>query len=347
MKDRRASLLLSLLAATTVILFLADLAFGSVRIPLPGVARAILGLDGDSTWRTILLVFRLPKALTALAAGAALAVSGLILQTVFRNPLAGPDSLGIGAGASVGVAIVVLASGSAGGAAFLAGLGIAGYATLTLAASAGAFLVLAAILLLARRVENGVTLLIIGLLVGYLAGSFVSLLIYFGSPQKVQVYLGWTYGSFSSVTSGQLPVLYAAVAAGFALTARSSKSLNALLMGERFAEGLGVRVKGARTRVLLAAAILAGAATAFCGPIAFLGIAAPQAARRALRSSDHALLIPGAALVGAIFALASDIVSQAPGDGAVLPINPLLALIGAPIILSMFLRGSREEGDMR
>jgi iron complex transport system permease protein len=344
MREKRARLILAALATAVALLFLADLALGSVRIPLEGVARALLGLDADSTWRSIVLVFRLPKALTALAAGAALAVSGLILQTVFRNPLAGPDSLGIGAGASVGVAIVVLASGSSGGSAFLAGLGLAGYATLTLAASAGAFLVLAAILLLARRVENGVTLLIVGLLVGYLAGSLVSLLVYFGSPQKVQVYLGWTYGSFSSVTAGQLPVLYAALALGFALTARSSKSLNALLMGERFAEGLGVRVKGARARVLFAAAILAGAATAFCGPIAFLGIAAPQAARRLLRSSDHALLVPAAALLGAVFALAADIASQAPGGGAVLPINPLLALIGAPIILGMFLRGSRSEG---
>jgi len=230
---------------------------------------------------------------------------------------------------------------------YLAGLGIAGYAILSLASSAGAFLVLLVILMFARRVENGVTLLIVGILVGYLAGSLVSLLVYFGSPQKVQVYLGWTYGSFSSVTVGQLPVLYAAVALGFALTARTTKSLNALLMGERFAEGIGVRVKATRGRALLAAAVLAGAATAFCGPIAFLGIAAPQAARRAFRSSDHAVLIPGAALLGSVFALAADIASQAPGNGAVLPINPLLALIGAPIILSLFLRGARTEGSAR
>jgi ABC-type Fe3+-siderophore transport system, permease component len=347
MSDRRTKLAIAALAAMICLLFLVDLGFGSVRIPLSGVAKALLGLNADPVWKSIVLVFRLPKALTALAAGAALAASGLILQTVFRNPLAGPDSLGIGAGASVGVALVVLASGSAGGAAFLAGLGLAGYMTLTLAASAGAFLVIAAILLLARRVENGVTLLIVGLLVGYLAGSLVSLLVYFGSPQKVQVYLGWTYGSFSSVTAAQLPVLYAAIALGFGLTARTAKPLNALLMGERFAEGLGVRVRSARVRVLLAAAILAGAATAFCGPIAFLGIAAPQAARRSLKSSDHAVLAPAAALWGAIFALAADIVSQAPGGGAVLPVNPLLALIGAPIILSMFLRSSSGTGAAR
>jgi iron complex transport system permease protein len=343
----RSRALIAALALAAVSLFLADLALGSVRIPLDSLVDSFLGRGADPAWTSILRLFRLPKALTALAAGAALAVSGLILQTVFRNPLAGPDSLGIGAGASVGVALVVLAAGSAGGSAFLGGLGLAGYAVLSLAASAGAFLVLLAILLFARRVENGVTLLIVGLLVGYLAGSLVSLLVYFGSPQKVQVYLGWTYGSFSSVTVGQLPVLYAAVALGFALTARSSKPLNALFLGERFASGIGVRVKGARTRALVAAALLAGAATAFCGPIAFLGIAAPQTARRAFRSSDHAVLVPGAALLGSIFALAADIASQAPGNGAVLPINPLLALIGAPIILSLFLRGSRDEGAAR
>jgi iron complex transport system permease protein len=346
-ESKRATILIAALALAAAVLFLADLGLGSVRIPLRGVVDALLGRPTDEAWASILRLFRLPKALTALAAGAALAVSGLILQTLFRNPLAGPDSLGIGAGASVGVALVVLAAGSAGGSAFLAGLGLAGYAVLSLAASVGAFLVLLVILLFARRVENGVTLLIVGILVGYLAGSLVSLLVYFGSPQKVQVYLGWTYGSFSSVTLGQLPVLYAAVAIGFALTARTSKSLNALLMGERFAEGLGVRVKGARNRALLAAAILAGGATAFCGPIAFLGIAAPQAARRALRSSDHRLLVPGAALLGSVSALAADIASQAPGKGAVLPINPLLAIIGAPIILSLFLRGSRNEGKAR
>jgi iron complex transport system permease protein len=345
--SRRASIIIGGLAIATALLFLADLAFGSVRISLSEVASALFGQGGEGAQATIVRVFRLPKAITALLAGAALAVSGLILQTVFRNPLAGPDSLGIGAGASMGVAIVVLAAGSAGGSAFLEGLGIGGYAALAAAASAGAFIVLIAILLLARRVENGVTLLIIGLLVGYLAGSLVSLLVYFGSPQKVQVYLGWTYGSFSSVTAKQLPVLAAVLALGFGLTARTSKPLNALLMGERFAEGLGVRVKGARTRVLLAAALLAGGATAFCGPIAFLGIAAPQAARRILRSSDHALLISGTAFMGSCFALAADIASQAPGKGAVLPINPLLALIGAPIILGIFLRGSRAEGGSR
>jgi iron complex transport system permease protein len=338
---RRAALALGTLTLLAGALFAADLLLGSVRIPAGGVLDALLGRSADPAWTSIVRVFRLPKAVTALAAGAALAVSGLILQTVFRNPLAGPDSLGIGAGASAGVAVAVLALGSAGGSAFFEGIGAAGYAAIAAAAGAGALLVLLLILALSRRIESAVTVLIVGLLVGYMAGSLVSVLVYFGSPQKAKVYLGWTYGSFSSVTSSQLPVLLGAIAAGLALTARSAKSLNALLMGERFAEGVGVRVKSARTRVLVAAAALAGAVTAFCGPIAFLGIAAPQAARRAFRSSDHAVLIPGSALVGSCLALAADIASQAPGGGAVLPINPLLAIIGAPIVLSLFLRGGR------
>jgi len=339
--ERRAAWILGALAIAAAALFVADLALGSVRIPLRGIADALLGRSTDPAWASIVRAFRLPKAITALSAGAALAVSGLILQTIFRNPLAGPDSLGIGAGASAGVAFVVLAMGSTGGSAFFEGIGVAGYAAVAVAAGAGAFLVLLLILALSRRIESAVTVLIVGLLVGYLAGSLVSVLVYFGSPQKAKVYLGWTYGSFSSVTAAQLPVLVGAIVAGLALTAQSAKPLNALLMGERFAEGLGVRVRGARTRVLVAAAALAGAATAFCGPIAFLGIAAPQAARRAFRSSDHATLIPGSALVGSCLALAADIASQAPGGGSVLPINPLLAIIGAPIVLSLFLRGSR------
>jgi len=346
--DGRVVVVIALLAAAAAVLFSADLALGSVRIPLSAVLDALLGRDTDAAWTTIIRVFRLPKALTALSGGAALAVSGLILQTVFRNPLAGPDSLGIGAGASAGVAIVVLAAGSAASSTLFEGVGTLGYAAIAAAAGLGAFFVLLIILALSRRIENIITVLIVGLLVGYLAGSLVSVLVFLGSPQKAKLYLGWTYGSFSSVTVSQLPVMLAAVITGLALTVRSSKSLNALLLGERFAEGLGIRVRTARTRVLIAAALLAGAVTAFCGPIAFLGIAAPQAARRLFRSSDHAVLIPGSAITGSAFALAADIASQAPGGGVILPVNPLLALIGAPIVLSLFLRGGsgarpREE----
>ncbi|HOX18529.1 MAG TPA: iron ABC transporter permease [Spirochaetales bacterium] len=338
---RRAGFVL--LGVAGALLFGADLAFGSVGIPFAEAVKALFGAASDPAWNDIVRIFRLPKALTAASAGAALALAGLILQTIFRNPLAGPDSLGIGAGASVGVGVVVLLAGGSSGATLLTGLGLAGWAGLAAAAAVGSLAVLLLILAAARRVENGVTLLIVGLLVGYLAGALVSLMVWFGSPQKTQVFLGWTYGSFSGVTLERLPVLLGAVGLGAALTGRSAKPLDALLLGERYAESVGIRVRPARARVLVAASILAGAVTAFCGPIAFLGIAAPQAARRIFRSSAHRVLMPASALLGAVFALTADVVAQTPGGGSVLPVNPILALIGAPIVLSVFLRGARGK----
>jgi len=342
-KRTQTALLFPLLGGGILILVLADLAFGSVRIPFGGVLQALAGRAGEESWNAIVGVFRIPKTITAILAGSALAASGLILQSVFRNPLAGPDSLGIGAGASIGVALLMLATGP-GASSLFGSLATAGYAALALAASLGAAAVLAVILFLSRKFEKGVTLLIVGLLIGYLTGSMVSLLVYFGSPQKVQLYMGWTFGSFSTVRLSELPVFAASIGAGLLLTLKSSKALNAFIIGESFAGTLGIHVKRDRTRLLAAAAILAGCATAFCGPIAFLGIAAPQAARRLFRSSDHRVLLPGAMLVGIIISLLADIVSQSPGGGSVLPINPLLALIGAPIILAMFVRGGREQG---
>lgn len=335
------------LAGAVLLLFALDLLSGSVRIPLAEALGILLGRAAENPVHgTILLLFRLPKALVALAGGAALAASGLLLQTVFRNPLAGPDVLGINSGASVGVAFLVLAaggSGAAGASSLLGSLGLAGYALLALAASLGAGLVLGLILLLSRRFEDAVTLLILGMLVGYVAGAAVSLLVYFGAPSKVQLYLSWTYGSFGGVTVRELPVFLGAIGLGFLLLLRAGKPLNALLLGERYAASLGVDVRRERGRAIAAAALLTGAATAFCGPIAFVGIAAPQAARRFLKSSDHGLLIPASALTGALFCLGADVVSQLPRNGSVLPVNPLLALVGAPIILSVFMRRSAEE----
>lgn len=348
-RDRvqESGLRIALLGLAVAALFILDLSFGSVRIPLKEVWRAVAGLADEESWNVIMRVFRIPKAITAALAGAALAVSGLILQSLFRNPLAGPDSLGIGAGASIGVAALILATGPS-GSSLLGGLEAAGYAALAVAASLGAGLVLLVILFLSRKFERGVTLLIVGLLVGYLTGSLVSLLVFFGTPQKVQLYLGWTYGSFAGVKAAELPVFALAVASGLALAAGSGKALNAFSIGERFASTLGVRVKRERTRLLAAAAILAGTVTAFCGPIAFLGIAAPQATRLLLKSSDHKVLVPGTLGIGAAVALAADIVAQAPGGGSVLPVNPLLALMGAPVILAMFIReGNASRGGAR
>ncbi|MDH7483965.1 MAG: iron ABC transporter permease [Spirochaetales bacterium] len=342
---------LAVLVVLTLLLAVLDLASGSVRIPFGEVVRALLGTASQQEWGVIIGIFRLPKLVTAMLAGAGLAAAGLMLQSLFRNPLAGPDSLGIGAGASIGVALLMFAGNILGlqkaagtaGSALLGGLQPLGYVALVLAASLGSFAVLLMILLLARKFEQVVTVLIMGLLVGYLASSVVSLLIYFGSPQKAQVYLAWTYGSFGGVRAGELPFLSGAVLLGCALAAFDRKALNAFLLGERFAATIGIRVRSSRTRLLIAAALLAGSVTAFCGPIAFLGIAAPQAARRLARSSEHGVLLPVSMLLGMIFALSADILSSLPGKGAVLPVNPLLALIGSPVILSMFLRGARED----
>jgi len=332
------------LLAAAFLLFAIDLAYGSVRIPFGEVLSALFGGSQNQSWNTIVQIFRLPKAITAVLAGAALAASGLILQSIFRNPLAGPDSLGISSGASIGVALLMLTTDMSGSSLF-GSLSVPGYVSLVLAASLGSGLILAVILLLSRKFEHGVTLLIIGMLVGYFAGSIVSLIVYFGSPQKVQLYLGWTYGSFSGVRMNELPVFAAAVCCGLLLTFRSSKALNAFAVGEDFALTLGVQVKRERTRLLAAAAILAGSVTAFCGPVAFLGIAAPQAARRLFRSSDHRVLLPGSMLLGLVISLVADIISQTPQGGSVLPINPLLALIGAPFILGMFVRGGADTGS--
>ncbi len=337
-----------------IFLALVDLATGSVRIPIAEVWRALFGNAQRPEWRTILLVFRLPKMLTAVIAGASLSVAGLVLQSMFRNPLAAPDSLGIGAGASIGVALLMFAGGALGAvgggaqgvgtqtSALLGSLAPLGYSLLIVAASAGAAFVLIVILFISRKFEQAVTVLIMGILVGYLTSSFVSLLVYFGSPQKVQLYLSWTYGSFGGVRTRDLPWMAGAAVIGLALAAIDIKALNAFQIGERFAFTIGIRVRAARTRLLIAAALLAGTITAFCGPIAFLGIAAPYAARLLAKSAEHRHLLPTAALTGICVALLADVISSLPVFGAVLPINPVLALIGAPLILSMFFR--RNDG---
>ncbi len=340
--------LLGLLALLCLLLFALDLASGSVKIPPLRMPALLFGgaegsAPGDNpAWVSIVRIFRLPKAITALVAGAALSVSGLMLQTLFRNPLAGPDSLGIGAGASVGAGLVVILAGGS-GSAFLGELGLAGYSALALASALGAALVLAIILAISRRLGGTTSLLITGILVGYFAGSLLSLLVFFASPQKIQVYLGWTYGSFGGVTMSRIPVLLGGSLLGFLLLGPSPKAFDALVLGDRGAESVGIDVPKLRRRIIVASALLAGVVTAFCGPIAFLGIAAPQGARRLFRSSAHRVLLPGSALLGAFFALLADVLSQLAPGGIALPLNPLLALLGAPLILSIVLRSRSVE----
>ncbi len=328
---------LILLAAVLVLLFLASLSTGSVEIPMSEVWAAVTGGEPERpAWGQIVLHFRLPKALTATLAGAALAVAGLLMQTLFRNPLAGPYVLGVSAGASLGVAAVVLSVG-AGAGRWLAGLGLAGDFALITAASLGSGATLALVLVAARRVPT-LTLLILGVLFGYAAGALVTVLMHFSVAERIQAYVAWTFGSFGGVTWSQLRLLAPVLVAGLLIAAAPAKPLNALLLGERTARSLGLEVRRVRLLVLASTALLAGGVTAFCGPVGFLGVAVPRLARVLFRSADHRLLVPATALAGAAIALLSDLVAQLPGSQAVLPLNAVTALLGAPVVAAVILR---------
>ena len=332
-QSRVLFLLLSLLFAV----FLLSLLLGSVRIPLDEVLTILLGGEGSkASWTTIILKFRLPKATTAVLAGSALAVSGLQMQTMFRNPLAGPFVLGINSGASLGVALIILTLGAT-GSTLLASLSLLGDFSVVVAASLGSGLVLILILTVAHRVET-MTLLILGLLFGYATSAFVSILLYFSSPERISTYVTWTFGSFGGVTWEQMWVLAPTILIGLFIAWFNVKSLNALLLGEAYARSLGVQVRQTRLWIIVSTALLAGSITAFAGPIGFIGIAIPHLCRSWFNSSDHRILVPTSILVGSIVALMADLIAQLPGSQTVLPLNAITALIGAPIVAWVILR---------
>lgn len=324
--------------------FVLSLALGSVRIPLDQVLMILVGGEPlRATWTTIINDFRLPKALTATLAGAALGVSGLQMQTLFRNPLADPFVLGGSSGASLGVALVVLSVGAA-NTALLAVAGLLGNLSLVVAACLGAGAVLMLVLALAQRVQSSVTLLILGLMIGYLTSAIVSLLLYFSIAERIQAYISWTFGSFGGVTWSQMRVLAPVVLGGLLLALILTKALNALLLGETYARSMGLDIRRSRIGIVTSSAVLAGAVTAFCGPIAFLGIAIPHLCRALLRSADHRVLLPACALLGATAALLADLAAQAPGTSVVLPLNAVTALIGAPVVVWIILRRGAGRG---
>jgi iron complex transport system permease protein len=334
------------LGLLTGLAFLISLFVGSVSIPVQDVLSALSGGEtARATWSTIVVDYRLPKALTALLAGAALSVSGLSMQTLFRNPLADPYVFGISAGASLGAALVLLAAGGV-GVALMSGLGLLGDAAVIVAAASGAAAVMGIVLLASRWVRGTVTLLIVGIMVGYVAGALVSILAHAAVPERLQAFINWTAGSFTAVSWGQMGVYAAVLAAGFVLMALVTKPLNALLLGDTYAISMGVSLRRARLGIIAATALLAGGVTAFCGPIAFLGLAAPHLSRAFLRTSDHRLLLPASALVGGTLALFADVVAQSPGTTAILPLNAVLALIGAPVAIWVIVRRGalREQG---
>ena len=326
------------LALLVLGVFLASLALGSVSIPLPDVITILLGGDvSQVTWREIILQFRLPRAVTAIAAGSALAVSGLQLQALFRNPLAGPSVLGINAGASLGVALVVLTGNTTG---LALGSGLANIGIVT-AASTGAAVAMGLVILVASRVRSTLALLIFGLMFGYATTALVTILLHFSQLNQTLAYLNWTFGSFAGVTWPQMPLILPVILMGLGLAQLLCKPLNVLLLGEEQAMSLGLSISLIRGYLILSSSILAGTVTAFCGPIAFLGVAVPHLGRSLFRSLDHRILVPAAILLGALLALSADIVAQLPGRQTILPLNAVTALMGAPLLIWLMLKQYR------
>jgi len=324
-----------LLPCMIMVLFILDVSLGSVSIPLEQIMSAIfLGETEKASWLHIIREFRLPKALTALLAGAGLAISGLQMQTLFRNPMAGPYVLGISSGASLGVALVVLASYSLGG--LFVELSMGSW-VVVLASSTGSFLVLLAVIALSTRIRDSISLLIIGLMFGSVAGAVVSVLKFFSEAKQLQIYLIWTFGSLSGLNWDELYILSILLVVGLLLSVYLIKPLNTLLLSENYAQSMGVNIRRIRILIVISTSLLAGGVTAFCGPIAFIGLAVPHLTRLLFNTSDHKVLIPAVSMSGVIIMLLCDIVSQLPGSQYILPINAITSLIGAPVVIWLIL----------
>jgi iron complex transport system permease protein len=316
------------------------------------MSQVITILRGDDperrTWTGIVNTLRMPRAITAVLAGAAIGLAGLTMQTLFRNALADPYVLGVSSGASLGVGLIILPQGANAGlsAAVLAAVGPLQSVGVVGAAALGALAVLLIMSAVAARVNNLVIVLVTGIMLSAFITAIVNVLVYFARPEAVKAFTSWQFGTFSGVQMDQLPVLGGAVLVGAIVLTFSTKQLNASLLGEQYAQSMGMSVRAMRVATLTSTALLAGAVTAFAGPIAFLGIAAPHLARGLLRTTDHRLLVPGTALIGIVIALAAGIFAQLPGisSDAILPLNAALALIGAPIVMRVLLRINRTQG---
>jgi iron complex transport system permease protein len=344
-QNLRRHRLFLLFGLALAIAILGSLMLGSVNVPLSQVIRALVNLPVEKqAWATIVLQYRLPKVITALLAGAALSVSGLMMQTLFQNPLADPYILGVSSGASLGVALIVLGVGTT-GTILMAGIGIAGDLGIAAASFVGSALILFFILFISRRAKTSTTMLLVGLMIAYITNSIVTLLIYFSLPEKVHTYLSWTFGSFGGVTWSQIVIILPLLMIGFIISCALGKSLNALLLGENYAQTVGMDIKKTRLWIIFSASLLTGIVTAFCGPIGFLGIAIPHLARMIFQSSDHKTLIPAVILLGAVMAIVSDIIAQLPGQQQVLPINVITAILGAPVVLWVLLRSQQKRGS--
>ncbi len=323
-----------LLIGGVIVLFLLNLALGSVDIPLEQIITILVGGESSSdAWQKIVINIRIPRAVTAILAGSALSVGGLLMQTLFRNPLAGPSVLGITAGASLGVAVVMLAAGTITSIFAIQQLSTLGSWLIVGAASIGSAAVLLLILLISVKVRDNVTLLIIGLMIGNITIALVSIWQYFSQPEQIRDYLIWTFGSLSGVPLSQLWILGLVVLFGGVIAFALSKPLNGLLLGENYARSMGLSVSSARIWIIVSTSLLAGGITAFCGPIGFVGVAVPHLARSLLGTNEHRVLIPATLLLGAILLLACDIVAQVPGSSTTLPISAVTSMIGSPVVI--------------
>lgn len=334
---RRTTCWFIVIAISGVLLLLADILLGSTAIRIADVWAAVTGAEVDPTIRAVVLKFRLPKAAVAVVAGAALSASGLQMQTLFRNPLAGPYVLGISSGASLGVALFLLGMPLLGAAApeTFRNLGMVG------AAWIGAAAILVVIMAVSARIRDIMTILILGMMFGSAASAFVDILQYVSSESALKSYVIWNMGSLGGVSTGQLKILSAAAAAGLALSIALIKPLNILLLGENYARTMGLDIRLTRTLIFVGTTLLAGTVTAFCGPVGFIGIAVPHVARMLFAQADHRTLMPASILLGAVVMLLCDVISQMPGTGYTLPINTVTALLGIPIVVVVIVRNRK------
>ncbi|MFR9524113.1 MAG: iron ABC transporter permease [Rikenellaceae bacterium] len=313
--------------------FCLNLILGSVAIPFNSVMDILTGGDGGSAvWQNIIFKSRMPQTITAIIAGAGLSISGLQMQSVFRNPLAGPSELGVSSGASLGVAFIILLAGRIGGGA-LSNMGIFGEVAISTAAIIGAGVVMLIILAISQRVRGNVTLLIIGVMIGYIATAIIGVLKFFSTDEDVHGYVIWGLGSFSKVSSGSIIPFVVIMAVLIPSSFLLIKKLNLMLLGDQYAAGLGLNIKSARRQVIISACALTAIVTAYCGPIVFLGLAVPHLCRTIFATSDHRVLMPAVTLVGALLAMICNLVARMPGFEGALPINSVTALIGAPIVI--------------
>ncbi len=340
MNTKKTRWIFPMLTGILVLAFFGDLVFGSIRLSSKDFFDALLGRPGDQNISYIVWSLRLPKAITAILAGSGLALCGLMMQTLFRNPLAGPFVLGISSGASLGVALLVMASSWFGGHAMVQVFSY-GHLGMVLAAMAGALIVMFLVIWVSVRVADSVSILIIGMMFGSATGAIVSLLQYFSDPDAVKSFLVWTFGDISAVTAEHLKLLAPIVIAGLLAGLMLKKPLNALMLGENHARVIGVNVKRFRIIIIIVTGLLTGAITAFTGPIAFVGLAVPHLARAILKSSDHKALTPATLMCGAIIMLICDILAQLPASNQVLPINTVTAIFGAPVVIWVILRNRR------